>query len=364
MAQAPGGTQGVKAGRAADTVTPLSQLPSMPRFLFSTLRAAVRRRLAGKLARVDLAAPGARGGHFAPLPLMAFCGAVFCGAAILFSSPRAWPLADAGLGLSAAAALVAWIAHRRLVDALVLALPPLAGPWVDPELGAQALSVASLAIYLLTRRPRFAAVAGSVGVALLLAAVRLKLRFAGTPLTWQDIGFFFRQFDDNVGVLATQPTLLWSAGSALVLAFAGCAVAWRWNPPGRAVGRTAPIAAAALTALLVAHGAGLVVEGVSRLGASGAWFVADGLVERPLFAFFATASLQPRWEVPATDTAAFRQGSQGLMSAGDGSRPADIVVILQESQFNPQTIEGCASAACRTSGQITKTVSSPAQKSY
>jgi hypothetical protein len=278
---------------------------------------------------------------------MALGGLVLCCGAFLYSMPRSWRLMDAALALSAAGGLVAWLDRRRIVDALVLALPPLAGGLVDPELGAQALSVVCLAVYLITRRPRFAAVAGSVLVAVLLASVRLKLRFAGTPLTWQDIRFFFRQFDDNVGVLATQPTLLWSAGSVVVFAVACCLLAWRWNPPGRAAGLAAPVTAATLAALLVAHGAGLIVQGVSELGASGAWFVADGLVERPLFAFFATASLQPRWGVPAADTQAFRHDSQALLSAGDGSRPADIVVILQESQFNPATLQGCASAACR-----------------
>jgi hypothetical protein len=300
------------------------------------------------MSRLSLSALlAAARGRSLSLPLLAFCGLILAGGGVLFASPHSWRLMDASLGLSAAAALVAWIDRRRLVDALVLALPPLAGSVVDPELGAQALSVACLAVYLLTRRPRFAAVAGSAAVALLLAGVRLKLRFAGTPLTWQDLRYFFRQFDGNVGVLATQPTLLWSAGAVILLALACCIAAWRWNPPGRAVGRTAPIAAAALAALFVAHGAGLIVQGVSELSTSGAWFVADGLVQRPLVGFFATASLQPRWDVPATDTLAFGQDSQGRVSSGDGSRPADIVVILQESQFNPATIAGCSSAACR-----------------
>ena len=320
----------------------------MPRPLITALLAAARARLPARAAVAGpVTPPLARSGRRYSLQLMAFCGLVLACGGVLFSVPRSWQLMDSALALSAAAALVAYIGRRRLADALVLGLPPLAGRAVDTELGAQALLVACLAVYLLTRRPRFAAVAGSAGVALLLAGVRLKLRFAGTPLTWQDVRFFFRQFADNVGVLATQPTLLLYAGSFLVLALAGCLAAWRWNPPGRPVGRSAPIAAAALAALLVAHGAGLIVQGASTLSRSGAWFVADGLLERPLLGFFATAFLQPRWEVPAADTLAFRQDSRGLVSASDGSRPADIVVILQESQFNPATITGCSSAACR-----------------
>ena len=318
----------------------------MPRPLTVALLAAARTRLSATVAAAGLAAPVGRSGRSWSLQLMALSGLVLTCGGVLFSAPQSWRLMDSALGLSAAAALVAYIGRGRLVDAFVLALPPLAGRAVDTELGAQALQVACLAVYLLTRRPRFAAVAGSAGVALLLAGVRLKLRFAGTPLTWQDVRFFFRQFADNVGVLATQPTLLLYAGSVLVLALAGCIAAWRWNPPGRPVGRSAAIAAAALAALFVAHGAGLIVQGVSKLSMSGAWFVADGLLERPLLGFFATAFLQPRWEVPAADTLAFRQDNQGLVSVGDGSRPADIVVILQESQFNPAAIAGCPPTLC------------------
>ena len=263
-----------------------------------------------------------------------------------FLAPHSWPVLDSRFGLSVAAGLVAYIGRRRLVDALVLALPPLAGPWVDPEVGSQALLATCLAVYLLTLRPRFAAVAGSVLAALLLAGIRLKQQFAGTPLTWQEVRFFFRQFADNVGVLATQPTLVLYAGLAVGLALAGCILAWRWNPPGRQVGWFAPITAAALAALLIAHSGGLVVQEVSNLSTAGAWFVADGLLERPAIAFFATASLEPRWGEAATDTQAFRRDSQKLVTSGATARPADIVVFLQESQFNPATLAGCPAKLC------------------
>lgn len=277
---------------------------------------------------------------------LAVCAGLLLVCGGFFLAPASWrPLATA-LALSAAAALVAYIGRRRLADAVVLALPPLAGPWVDSEVGSHALLVACLAVYLLTLRPRFAAVAGSALAALLLTGIHLKQQFAGTPLTWQDVRFFFRQFADNVGVLSTQPTLLWYAGAALGLATLGCLMAWRWNPPGRQVGWPAPITAAALAALLVAHSGGLVAKEVSKLSTSGAWFVGEGLLERPALAFFATASLEPRWGVQATDTTAFRRDSLKLLSAGATPKPADIVVFLQESQFNPATIAGCPSALC------------------
>ena len=264
-----------------------------------------------------------------------------------FLAPHSWSFLDSPLGLSAAAASVAYVGRRRLGDAIVLALPPLAGPWVDAEVGSHALLVACLVVYLLTLRPRFAAVAGSMATALLLASIRLKQQFAGTPLTWQDIRFFFRQFADNVGVLGTQPTLVWYAAAALGFAIAGCFMAWRWNPAGRRVGWPAPITAAALATLLIAHSGVLFANEVSKLNAAGAWFVGEGLHERPAVAFFATTSLEPRWDVEYTDTTAFRQDSLKLVSAEAKSTPADIVVFLQESQFNPATIAGCPATLCK-----------------
>jgi hypothetical protein len=277
---------------------------------------------------------------------LAGCAGLILTGGAFWLAPHSWRLLDTPLGLSAAAALVACIGRRRLADAIVLALPPLAGPWVDSEVGSHALLVACLLVYLLTLRPRFAAVTGSTVAALLLTGIHLKQQFAGTPLTWQDVRFFFRQFADNVGVLATQPTLLWYAGSALGLAILGCVMAWRWNPPGRQVGWPAPIMAAALAALLIAHSGGLVAQEVSKLRTAGAWFVGEGLLERPAIAFFATASLVPRWGVEAADTTAFRHDSLRLLSAGAKPRPADIVVFLQESQFNPATIAGCPATLC------------------
>jgi Sulfatase len=285
--------------------------------------------------------------HRLRLLLAAWLGLAGACFGVMLSVPQPWRALDQPLALSAAAALVAYIDRRRLADALVMALPPLAGPWVDTELGAQALLVASLTLYLLTRRPRFAAVAGSAAVALLLAGVQLKQRFAGTPLTWQDLRFFFSQFGDNLGVLGTQPTLVAWAGGAVGLALLVCAAAWAWEGPGRPVGRAGPIVAAALAGLLLGHHAGLMAQGVAALGSSGAWFVASGLQDRPLIGFFATRTLQPRWQGPAVDTQDFRRASQRWISAGTSAPPADIVVILQESQFNPATLAGCSPRTCQ-----------------
>ena len=280
-----------------------------------------------------------------PTQLALWVGLLLIGGGLILA-PTSARLLNGPVGLSVAAALVAYIGRRRWADAVVLALPPLAGPWVDAQVGSHALLVTCLAAYLLTMRPRFAAVAGSVVAVLLLAGIRLKLQFAGTPLTWQDVRFFFRQFGDNVGVLPTQPTLVAYAAAIVGLSVVACVMAWRWNPPGRRVGWPAPLLAAGLAALLVAHSGTTFAREVSKVSTSGAWFVGEGLVERPAVAFFATALLEPRWGVAATDTSAFRRDSQRLLSAGSRATPADIVVFLQESQFNPATLEGCPASLC------------------
>ena len=60
--------------------------------------------------------------------------------------------------LSACAAFVAYAGSRRAFDAAVLALPPLAGWWVDADVGPPAFLAACLVPWLLTRRALFAAV--------------------------------------------------------------------------------------------------------------------------------------------------------------------------------------------------------------
>jgi hypothetical protein len=66
----------------------------------------------------------------------------------------------------------------------------------------------------------------------------------------------------------------------------------------------------------------------------------------PVTRFVATAYIRPVWQPVATDTAAFRRQSGPLLGGGGGA-PADIVVFLQESQFNPLSIAGCPEDLCR-----------------
>ena len=249
--------------------------------------------------------------------------------------------------LSACAACVAYAGSRRAFDAAVLALPPLAGWWLDADVGPPAFLAACLVPWLLTRRPLFAAVTGSAFAALLPASIGLKERFAGTPLTWQDIRFFFLRFHDNVDVMASQPTLLAIAAGLVVAAVVLSVLAWRRSPASRPADRRGPWIAAVVAVLLVAHSGEIVAWKAAQLsGAGDAWVVGEGQLRRPILTFFATASLEPRWEVPAVDTATFGSQSRQLVSGRPAGRPADIVVFLQESQFDPATISGCPAPTC------------------
>src|SRR5262249_4845735 len=154
------------------------------------------------------------------------------------------------------------------------------------------------------------------------------------------------QFHDNVGVFGSQPTLLWYAGGVLGLVASTCLLAWRWSSPGRHTGRVVPAAATVLAIVLVGFSGDLIARQASQLSTSGTWQIGEGLLSRPVLPFFATAALEPRWEVGAADTSAFRSASQKLISPRAKARPADIVVFLQESQFNPATIAGCPKALC------------------
>ena len=274
-------------------------------------------------------------------------GLALLGGGLLFAA-HAWPTpAGTAILLAASAGLVAYVGSGRVFDAVVLALPPLAGAWVDAAVGPPAFLAACLLPYLLTRRALFATVLGSAVAGLLPASIALKERFAGTPLTCQDIRFFFLRFHDNIDVMASQPTLLAIVAGAAAVAVVLCVLAWRWRPRGRRAGRGGPWAAAVLAVLLVAHGADIVARKAARLGAAGdAWVVGEGQLRRPILTFFATASLQPRWQVPAVDTAAFRGEGRKLVSSTAAGPQANIVVFLQESQFDPAAIAGCPASIC------------------
>ncbi len=182
-----------------------------------------------ELLRTREASPAVKG-CVAVLLLAALATAMATGASALQSS----------LALACLVAVAGWLPQRRWRDALLLGLPVLLSDQVEWTVAPQVLSVLVLVLFLATLRPLFSAVLGCALLALLLIASELKLHFAGTSLTLQDVKFFFAQFHDNVGVMASQPLLLvsmppqssassrlwgWRAGTSTVVGELACC--WR-----------------------------------------------------------------------------------------------------------------------------------------
>ncbi len=250
----------------------------------------------------------------------------------------------------AAAAVIGWQPRRNLGDALLFAAATLVADQAERGVGAQALLCMALPVYALTRRPRFAVVTGAALLGIVLVAALLKKRYAGSALTLQDVQFFFLQFRANLGVAASQPTLMLQAAAVLIALAAVGGLCWRIDRTAAGAAaphRLLPLGCALLVALsgydVLAQAGELRERGVLTVGNVP---LAEGLAF-PLTRFLATSAMQPVWQPPVTDTAAFRAlAAPRIGTRGGGGPPADIVVFLQESQFNPATIEGCPAALC------------------
>lgn len=253
----------------------------------------------------------------------------------------------AALGMGALGFLI----RGQRVDALLFALPMFALERVEPDAAVQMVICLALPCWLITRRPRFSMVVALASLCMLLVAIHLKRVFAGSILSWQDVRFFFSRLGDNIGVLASQPTLaLYSVAFVAVLGLV-LAAAWRWDgQPPPATQRAGPLLASVLAVGLVAWSGVALGESVRHIRNLPIWAVVgpSALLSHPITQFLSTASMKPVWEPRTTDTRVFQRG---LASAGPAvsaaEAPADVVVFLQESQFNPGTIAGCPPELCR-----------------
>jgi hypothetical protein len=267
-----------------------------------------------------------------------------------------------GLPAALLAGLVGWLPRRRWSDAGCLALPLLAADSLEPGVGAAALVCLALPVHALTQRPRFAVLFGGSLLAALLIGIQLKTRFAGSRLTWPDIAFFFAQFQGNLGVVRSQPTVGLVAAGAIAAFVLAMVAGWWWD--GRAAARDRRWGPAwlppALACVLVA-GCAWSLRGPAQHATSGQldahaetpadlWRLAhvQGWSARPISTFLATVALTPHWTPRDVDTSAFGREVRALAAASaSASRPADVLVFLQESQFNPAALEGCPPALCR-----------------
>lgn len=252
-----------------------------------------------------------------------------------------------------AGALCGWLVRNRWLDSVLFFAALVAAElWVEPLAGPQALAVPCLLLLALTGRPRLALWSGVALLTLLLASVDLKQRFAGSPLTWQDLRYFFLQFGDNVGVMASQPTLLLYAGGAIA-AVAGCTWGvWRLDGPlkdSALMGRWRQASVGGrLLAVLTAFGAAHELDLAARQASTrAAWIFSESKAKTPVSTFLSTLHMQPVPLFEHVATADFERDVAALRTQTPAARrPADILVLLQESQFNPLSVAGCLPALC------------------
>jgi len=252
----------------------------------------------------------------------------------------------------AAGALLFQVRKRWLDVGFLLACVMAAEQLVESDFAPLLLLMLLMVALALSMRPWFSALLAMCVVGLLWFSAQMKLRFAGSALTWQDAKYFFRQFADNVGVMRTQPTLLLAAAGALSVLVAALVFAWwkdgavsRQHAPATlkrsAALRVCAVALAAATAFVF-------FNWTERARPQVPWVFSEAKFNRPVSAFFSTLNLQPKADYRRVDTRSFAADVGKLVreSAGKVTK-ADIVVFLQESQFNPVAIEGCPASVCQ-----------------
>jgi hypothetical protein len=247
------------------------------------------------------------------------------------------------------AAAVGYLSRRRMLDGILFAAAHFAcAIWVEAPAGIELLACLSLIMLALTGRPRFSLLTGCILLGVLVVGTQVKLRVAGSVLTWQDVHYFLLRFRDNVGVFASQPTLVTYGVGATAAMVAAMFLAWRLEGP--AAPQTLGIRTLLrwlLPLVLVLWCANELHDSTRRIQRMDAWKIGQISIHRPVSTFLSTLDMDPRAQFTRADTAGFAQAVRTAETAGaPGTRPADIVVFLQESQFNPQSIAGCPPSLC------------------
>jgi hypothetical protein len=273
--------------------------------------------------------------------------------AMLAIDPELYRLPPATLALIAAAGVAGYLARRRMFDGVLYLLAHLlCAARVETVAGPQLLACLTLGVLALSARPRFALFTGGSLFALLLFSMEMKQRHSGSILTWQDVRYFFVEFGDNVGVMASQPTVVAYSVALLVGVAAGCALAWRLDGhPALATSRftaRGPLLARALSVLLVVWSAVSLNDASAAQSAKDSWILAEKTIATPISTFLSTLHLEPKLAYRRIDTAFFAAEVQAVRARQGRPLPrADLVVFLQESQINPAAIASCPASLCR-----------------
>lgn len=257
-----------------------------------------------------------------------------------------WNIAGAPVVIAAAA--VGYIVRRSVVDAALFGLAHMAcGVWVEALAGPQLLACVTSLVLLWSGRPKFSLLIGSALVGVLLSSTQIKMHFAGSPLTWQDLRYFFLQFSDNAGAIASQPTVQSYAAAAAIGIVAATVTVWKLEP------RVATVPAARkersrarILTLLFAVWCGLSLEATAMSFSQRPGWQMAAATATPVSTFLSTIHLEPKAEFRRVSTRDFADGVRVAGATASPDRKADIVVFLQESQFNPLSIAGCPRSIC------------------
>jgi phosphoglycerol transferase MdoB-like AlkP superfamily enzyme len=252
--------------------------------------------------------------------------------------------------LSVATAAIGYFIRRRALDPLLFGIAILIAEFTSEHtVGPQVLCVLTLGALAISGRPRFALFLGIAGLSILTLAINLKFMFAGSILTLQDLHYFALEFHDNIGVMASQPTLV-AYISVTAIAFPMLSI-WLWRQDSWTTeahithsGRTEWIVKgfAALGALWCTAA---LSQAATVASATSAWDF--GRTDQPISTFFSTLYLDAKPSYHKVDTADFSDRVKVLQSVDKTSKDLpDIIVFLQESQFNLHSIAKCPITIC------------------
>lgn len=268
---------------------------------------------------------------------------------VLLLAPHWFYLKFVWAQVAVPAAAVGYLSRRRILDGVLFAAAYVAcAIWVEAPAGIELLVCLSLTILVLTGRPRFSLLAGCVLLGLLVIGSHVKLRAGGSVLTWQDVRYFLMRFGDNIGVFASQPTLVMYALAAIAASGAAMVLTWRMEGPGPSHAfDTRTLLRWGLSLVVVLWCASDLQDGARGIKGLDAWMMGQKSIHRPVTTFLSTLDMEPRAQFARARTDGFAQAVRHAEAAGaTGVGPADIVVFLQESQFNPQSVTGCPASLC------------------
>lgn len=274
----------------------------------------------------------------------AFLLAALLGLTVLLQALALGVISPVSVALSMA--LAGYASRARVSDGLIYAAAHLAASYLDVAIGPATLASLALALLALTGRPRLSLALAMGLCAAIAGGNELMERFASTSLTSQDMHYFAAQFAANREIFATQPTV----GTALLgglLAFALVAAAASLLDGTPAQERRVLVRVAAYVFLGTCM-AWAVAAPAARAGQEPAPNLHAEHPYTPLLNFLSTLFAEPSARWSRVPTQAFAAAVDKRMAHATASTPppADIVLFLQESQFNPALVSGCPPTLC------------------